>query len=54
LISKRVDRGRTVASLAWLNHSARVEEVARMLGGTRITDATIKHAREMLRLASKE
>ena len=54
LISKRVDRGRTVASLAWLEPSARVEEVARMLGGTRITEATIKHAKEMLRLASKE
>ena len=53
LISKHVDKGRTVASLTELSPSARVEEIARMLGGTKITDATIRHAREMLHLASK-
>jgi DNA repair protein RecN (Recombination protein N) len=54
LISKRVDKGRTIASLAKLSHPARVEEIARMLGGTRITEATMRHAREMLRLASRD
>ena len=32
----------------WLDKRARVEEVARMLGGLEITATTRKHARELL------
>src|SRR6202521_3927326 len=32
-----------------LDHAGRVEELARMLGGVKITDTTRKHAQEMLR-----
>jgi DNA repair protein RecN (Recombination protein N) len=31
-----------------LDKTARVEEIARMLGGIRITDLTLRHARELL------
>jgi DNA repair protein RecN (Recombination protein N) len=34
-----------------LDRAARVEEIARMLGGVKITDTTRKHAAEMLEMA---
>ena len=49
LVSKvRAADGRPVCRIAPLDRKARVEEVARMLGGVQITDTTRKHAREML------
>jgi len=49
LISKiEADDGRPVTRISALDRRARVEEVARMLGGLEITDTTRKHAREML------
>ncbi len=48
-ISKRVKAGRTVASMDGLAGDERVSEIARMLGGERITDTTLAHAREMLK-----
>jgi DNA repair protein RecN (Recombination protein N) len=40
--------GRPVSRIALLDRKARIEELARMLGGLAITDTTRKHAREML------
>jgi len=40
--------GAVRSSVAVLDEAARVEEVARMLGGTQITATTRKHAAEML------
>jgi DNA repair protein RecN (Recombination protein N) len=42
------DDGKPVSRIATLNRQARVEELARMLGGVAITETTRKHAREML------
>lgn len=42
------NEGRTVSRIEVLNNRARVEEVARMLGGIEITETTRKHARELL------
>jgi DNA repair protein RecN (Recombination protein N) len=47
-ISKSVVKGRTVTSMVPLKDSERVEEIARMLGGTSISDVTKKHAQELL------
>jgi len=47
-IAKGVKGGRTVTSMESLDESAKVEEIARMLGGERMTEATLAHAREML------
>ena len=47
-IEKRVDGGRTTVSVTRLDAEGRVEEIARMLGGTRRTEAVVQHAREML------
>ncbi|MBC7686419.1 MAG: DNA repair protein RecN, partial [Bdellovibrionales bacterium] len=42
------DKGKTVSHIDVLDNKARVEEVARMLGGVEITATTRKHARELL------
>ncbi|MES2296375.1 MAG: DNA repair protein RecN [Pseudomonadota bacterium] len=43
-----LDSGKTVSRIDVLDSKARVEEVARMLGGLEITATTRKHARELL------
>ncbi len=48
-VAKEVVNGRTRTSIARLETSERVEEIARMLGGRDLTSVTLKHAREMLR-----
>lgn len=47
-VAKESTDGRTATSVAQLDMAARVEEVARMLGGVDITDATRNHAAELL------
>ncbi|MGI9246855.1 MAG: DNA repair protein RecN [Steroidobacteraceae bacterium] len=47
-VSKQVVAGSTRTRIEPLDAPARVEEIARMLGGTRITERTLEHAREML------
>ena len=48
-VSKRLVDGATVSDIALLDTEARTEEIARMLGGLKITATTREHAREMLR-----
>ena len=48
VVSKAMVAARPVTRIALLERKARVEELARMLGGVEITDTTRKHAREML------
>ena len=43
-----LENGKTVSHIDVLDNKARVEEVARMLGGLEITATTRKHARELL------
>jgi DNA repair protein RecN (Recombination protein N) len=53
-ISKHVSKGRTRTSILLLSAEDRHKEIARMLGGEKITEATLAHAREMLdKLANK-
>ena len=49
-VSKIQADGKTVSSIAPLDSKARIEEIARMLGGIDITATTRKHARELLAL----
>ena len=52
-VSKSVADGATRTRIEVLDEAARVEELARMLGGTTITDRTREHAREMLESARR-
>jgi DNA repair protein RecN (Recombination protein N) len=47
-VSKSQAGEKTVSQVQVLGRSERVEEIARMLGGTTITDTTRRHARELL------
>ncbi|MDH4235268.1 MAG: DNA repair protein RecN [Gallionella sp.] len=47
-VSKTVESGVTLSHIAVLDGEQRVEEIARMLGGVKITETTRKHAAEML------
>ena len=47
-VEKQSSANSTTSSITGLNRQERVEEIARMLGGTEITDTTRRHARELL------
>lgn len=51
LIKKEKGENRTYTKIQSLNQKERVNEIARMIGGTTITDKTLAHAEEMLQLA---
>jgi DNA repair protein RecN (Recombination protein N) len=48
VVSKQEHKGRTITNVQQLDQKQRVDELARMLGGSKITETTIKHAREMI------
>jgi DNA repair protein RecN (Recombination protein N) len=50
---KETGEGRTVTRVKELEGDERVEDLARMLGGTEITETTRKHARELIEAAMK-
>lgn len=47
-ISKQVDNGQTYTKVTPLDFEARQRELARIMGGNRVTDALLQSAREML------
>jgi DNA repair protein RecN (Recombination protein N) len=47
-VSKAAHAGKTLSSIRVLNDDERIEEIARMLGGVKITETTRKHAAELL------
>jgi DNA repair protein RecN (Recombination protein N) len=49
LVAKSVTGRRTRTSVEALSADTRVEELARMLGGERITETALRHARELRR-----
>jgi DNA repair protein RecN (Recombination protein N) len=52
-IEKQHTENRTYSSIALLNESDRIQEMARMLGGQDLTEATILHAKEMIKRGQK-
>ena len=52
-VSKTARKGRTITDVARLDVPERLQEVARMLGGKHITEATTAHARDMLQQAAQ-
>ena len=47
-VSKAAHAGKTLSSIRVLSDVERIEEIARMLGGVKITETTRKHAAELL------
>lgn len=52
VVSKRIEGERTVSEVRALSEAERTEEIARMLGGLRVTDRTRAAAAEMIRTAA--
>jgi DNA repair protein RecN (Recombination protein N) len=47
-VSKETEAGQARSRVQTLDNSQRIDEIARMLGGVKITETTRKHAEEML------
>ncbi|MEK6656147.1 MAG: DNA repair protein RecN, partial [Nitrospirota bacterium] len=47
-VEKKAEGSRTITKVVKLKEDGRVKELARMLGGKKITETTLKHAEEML------
>ena len=52
-VVKKKSGGRVTTHIQLLNDSERIEEIARMMAAEKITDATRKHAAEMIKPAAK-
>jgi DNA repair protein RecN (Recombination protein N) len=52
LVNKITDNAHAESSIVKMNKSQRIEELARMLGGAKVTDQTLSHANELFELAS--
>jgi DNA repair protein RecN (Recombination protein N) len=53
VVSKHSDAQGTSSQVNALSADARVNEIARMLGGEKVSDTTLAHAREMLQTSAK-
>src|SRR5687768_5075019 len=53
VVRKEVYNGRTFTQVARLSEADRVSEVARMLGGVKITERTVRHAEELIEATVK-
>ncbi|MCY6959976.1 DNA repair protein RecN [Clostridium brassicae] len=51
LVSKEVKNEKTYTNIKKISEAQKEEEIARMIGGSEITDLTIKHSKEMIKLA---
>lgn len=51
LIKKQVEQNRTYTTVSNINMQHRVVEISRMMSGSEITDLTLQHASELLKLA---
>lgn len=52
VIEKRERQGRTNTSVRLLNPKQRTEELARMLSGAKLTETSLRHAEQMLKISS--
>ncbi|BDR75786.1 DNA repair protein RecN [Clostridium tetani] len=54
LVSKKVKENKTYTIIEKLDSSGKNEELAKMIGGSEVTDLTLKHAEEMIFIANKK
>jgi DNA repair protein RecN (Recombination protein N) len=52
LVSKKTEKNTTQSHIIPLSEADRMDEIARMLGGSKITETTRSHAKELLQLAN--
>ena len=47
-VEKKLDNGKTTTFLEFLNHKSRIEEIAKMLSGNKVTKSAIEHAKQLM------
>ncbi|PWH10695.1 DNA repair protein RecN [Bacteroidetes bacterium SCGC AAA795-G10] len=47
-VEKKLDNGKTKTFLEFLNHKSRIEEIAKMLSGNKVTKSAIEHAKQLM------
>ena len=52
-VEKRVEQERTFTSVVHLDEAGRQQELARLIGGSMVTETTLAGAAELLRLANE-
>lgn len=52
-ISKGIAGGKTATFVLQLDETGKINEISRMLGGEKITDTSVKHAKELIRQSRK-
>ncbi|MEH6468003.1 MAG: DNA repair protein RecN [Porticoccus sp.] len=52
LVSKKTEKNTTQSHISPLSEADRMNEIARMLGGSKVTETTRSHAKELLQLAN--
>lgn len=53
LVAKQNSAGKTKSTITYTTNEIRINEIARMLGGVKITETTLQHAKEMLSIHHK-
>ena len=48
IVEKKEENNRTLSSVRELNTEEKLNEIARIMKGDKITDATLEHARELM------
>jgi len=51
LIEKTVKQGRTQTEIRLMEAPQRIEEIARMLSGAKLTDTSLKHAEHLIEMS---
>ena len=54
LIEKKAEKGNTSSQIRKLKEKESIQELARMLGGVKITDTVLESAKEMKEMANSE
>lgn len=47
-VEKKLDNGKTTTFLEFLNQKSRIEEIAKMLSGNKVTKSAIEHAKQLM------
>ena len=47
-VEKKLDNGKTITFLEFLNQKSRIQEIAKMLSGNKVTKSAIEHAKQLM------
>lgn len=54
VVSKRINSGKTYTDIIKLDYNNKLKEIARMIGGSEITEISLKHSEEMIKISQNQ